>query len=249
MISGTCVGGVNSGPRPPARVFPGAGPLPDVRPEHRVQLHYDRDDDRLVGTVGDEPVEWHPVRHKRVSGRLGASFLEASWTTGDNYVPGPGGWVPRPDYVSDFPNIPADLMGSFAGSHAELHGVFHLGPNYAFERGSIVGQMGAVHLEATVLAASGGLCDTRTVVAEGTYGSVPLLVCATIDAGLSRGMLRGSVGGALVHIDLTRSAIRRPVRPGGPHLDFPGPQTDLSGSYDGPPELLAVMVGAMLKFL
>ncbi len=140
-----------------------------------------------------------------VSGRIGAVSLEASWTTGDNYVPRPGGWTPRPDYVSDFPNIPADLSGSFADLDAELHGVFHLDPNYAFQRGSVVGRIGAVHLEATVLAASGGLGDSRTVAVEGTYGSVSFEIYATIDAGLSRGILHGTVEEAIVHLDISRS--------------------------------------------
>ena len=233
----------------PTRVFPQLTSLPEVRPEHRVQLHYDQRDDRLIGTLGDEPVEWHLARHQRVSGRMGAVGLEASWTTGDNYVPEPGGWTPGPDYVSDFPNIPADLGGSFADRETELHGVFHLDPDYVFQRGSIIGHIGTVHLEATALAASGGLCDGRTVAVEGTYGSVSFEVYATIDAGLSRAMVHGSVDEALVHLDLNRSSVQRTLRPGRPPIDFPGPEVRVLGNYHGPPELLAVMVGAVLQFL
>jgi hypothetical protein len=249
IASGTSADGMNSGPRPPTRLFPDVASLPEVQPEHRVQLHYDHGDDRLIGTLGDEPVEWHLARHHRVSGRIGVAGLEASWTTGDNYVPEPRGWAPRSDYVSDFPNIPADLSGSFADLDAELHGVFRLAPNYAFQRGSVVGRIGAVHLEATVLAASGGLSDSRTVAVEGTYGSVNFEIYATIDGGLSQGMLHGRVGEAIVHLDISRSSVERSVRPGYPPIDLPGPQIDLSGSYHGPPELLAIMVGAVLEFL
>lgn len=233
--------------RPPTRVFPEEA-LP-VQAGHRVQLHYDRDTDRLVGTLANEAVEWHLVRRHGVSGNIGAARLEASWTIGNNYVPEPGRWSPGPDYVPVFPNITADLTGSFADLDAELHGVFHLDPDYAFERGSIVGRIGTVHLEATVLAASGGLNESRTVAVEGTYGPVPFEIYATIDAGLSRGVLHGSVEDAVVHIDVSRSSVRRTFRPGRPPIDLPGPQVNLSGSYAGPPELLAVMVGAMLKFL
>jgi len=249
IASGTSAEGMNSGPRKSTRLFPDGASLPEVQAEHRVQLHYDYGDDRLVGTLGDEPVEWHLARHHRVSGHIGGVGLKASWTAGDNYVPRPGGWAPRPDYVSDFPNIPADLSGSFADVDAELHGVFHLDPSYAFERGSIVGRIGAAHLEATVLAAAGGLSDSRTVAVDGTYGSVPFEIYATIDAGLSRGMLQGFVEEAIVHLDISRPPVQRSVRVAHQPIDRPGPQVDLFGSYHGPPELLAIMVGAVLEFL
>lgn len=107
-----------------------------------VQLQYDKIDCRLSGTLGDEPVEWQhldpdrgddqDIRRCVVSGRVGAAGFEASWTSGDNYVPEPGGWTPSPDYVSDFPNIPAHLTGSFGGLDAELRGVFHLNTAYVF---------------------------------------------------------------------------------------------------------------------
>jgi hypothetical protein len=230
-------------------VFPDVASLPEVRAEDRVQLHYDHREDRLVGRLGDKPVDWHLARYHRVSGRIGTVSLEASWTTGDNYVPRPGGRAPRPGYVSDFPNIPADLSGSFADLDAEVHGVFHLDPNYAIQRGSVVGRIGAVHLEATVLAASGGLSDSRTVAVEGTYGSVSFEIYSTIDAGLSRGMLRGTVEESILHIEISRPSVPRSVRAAYPPIDRPGPQVDLSGSYHGPPELLAIMVGAVLEFL
>ena len=52
-----------------------------------------------------------------------------------------------------------------------------------------------------------------------------------------------------MRLDLSRPWVRHSVRPGYPPVDDPGPQVDLSGRYDGPPELLAVMVGAMLEFM
>ena len=244
---------MNSGTEPRSRVFPdvGVGFIAQAPAEDRVELRYGSSDDRLVGTFGDEPVEWQLNRHQGVSGRMGAVELQASWTTGDNYVPEPGGWIPRPGYISDFPNIPAHLRGSFADLDAELHGVFHLDPNYSFERGSVVGRIGGVHLEATVLAASGGLGDSRTVAVEGTYGSVSFDVYATIDGGLSEGILHGSVDESVVHLDLRRPAARGSLRLGDPPLeiDVPGPQVDLAGHYHGPRELLALMIGAALEFL
>ncbi len=239
---------MNSDSRP-TRAFPDVGSLPETPAGHRVQLHYDQGDGRLIGTLGDDPMQWELVRYDHdVSGHIGAAGLEASWTTGNNYVPEPGGWTPDADYVSDFPNIPARLRGRFGDNDVELQGAFHLYPDYHFQRGSIVGRIGAVHLEATALRASGGLCASRTVVVEGTYGSLPFEVFATIDAGLSQGIVHGSVDTALVHLDLIRPSVQRSL-PERPPMDFPGRQVFTSGSYDGPPELLAVIVGTMLNFL
>ncbi len=225
--------GGEPGPRRLTPVFPDAPPVVDAPPEHRVQLRYDHGDNWLHGSACGQPVELDLVRHSNVSGRIGGHGLAASWATGDNYVPEPGGWTPTPDFVSDFPNIPADLTGSFAGQPAELHGVFHLDAEYRFERGSIAGRIGAVHLEATAQAASGGFSDSRTVVVDGTFGPTPFEIYASIDGGLTRGTVHGTVEGTTVHLDITPR----------------GPTIDVSGTYQGPPELLAIMVGTVLQFL
>jgi hypothetical protein len=229
----------------PTRVFPAAALSQDVPAGQQLSLTYDHDSSRLAGSLGVQTLEWDLERHGHTArGRIGELRFEADWTRGNNYVPRPGGRMPTPDYVSDFPNIPADLAGSFAGVDVELHGVFHLDPGYRFERGVILGRIGAVHLEATVLAASGGLSDSRTVAVEGTYGTVPFEVYATIDAGMSKGLVRGSVGEATVHLDLTRPPLPHPRAPMG----YPGPTVQIAGSYSGPPELLAIIVGSLLRF-
>ena len=245
---------IKTDPRPPrpTRAFPDGAALEEAPGEHRVELRYDDSDGRLSGTVSGQSVECHLVRHREVSGRMGDHDVEASWHSGDNYVPQPGGWTPRPDYVSDFPNIPAELTGSFGGHHAELRGVFHLNAQYGFERGSIVGRIGAVHLEATVQSASGGLCDTRTVAVDGTYGTTPFMIYATIDGGLSRGIVHGTIDGITVHLDISRPRTPYngpPGPPGSPALTLPGSRIDVSGGYQGPPELLAVIVGSVLQFI
>jgi hypothetical protein len=237
--------GTSTSPRGPIRTFPRLTSS-GAQSDPSVELHYDHVEDRLSGTLGEEAVEWRRS-DRRTSGHIGALSFEASWRTGDNFVPEPGGWTPGPDYVSDFPNIPTDLSGSFAGLEAELQGVFHLEPDFAFERGSILGRIGTVHLEATVLKASGGLSDSRTVAVEGNYGSVSFEIYATIDGGLSQGILHGSIDESTVHIDFSRPEFRRGTQPGDPLRDYAG--IDLSGNYDGPPELLAVMVGAILEFM
>ncbi len=239
-------------PRPPGPVFPDFGTVPEVPGEGLVSLHYDKGENRLTGTWGDQPVEWTLFPHRRVSGSIGATTLEATWTSGDNYVPTPGGWVPYPGYVSDFPNIPADLTGSVADRAAELHGVFNLDSSYLFRRGSIVGRIGDVRLEATVLAASGGFSSSCTVTVEGTHGNVSFKIFATIDGGLERGLVHGSVDEVTVHLDLVRPMVRGTLRDpdNGQHeIDLPGPNVEVSGRFHGPPELLALTIGALLEFL
>jgi hypothetical protein len=234
-----------TGENPPPRRFPVVVPPQDVPPEEQLALTYEQDSNRLRGHVGSHAVDCQLARHDRVAGVFGTLTFEAIWTSGDNFVPEPGGWTPGPDYVSDFPNIPASLSGSWGQMPVELSGVFHLNPSYRFERGSVVGRIGAVHLEATVLAVSGGLSDTRTVVVEGTYGAVQFEIYATVDGSMSEGMIRGDVGGGTVYLDLTRPSVPHPRRSSG----FPGPTVHIAGSYGGPMELLAITVGVVLQFI
>jgi len=242
------VTGPTASGRNPSRSFPEAPSVPSAPPDHQVNLVYEPDQDRLIGTLGVEPVEWELIRRHRVNGRIGAVGLDATWSIGNNYVPPPGGWTPHADYVSDFPNIPAVLHGSFAGQPVELRGVFHLSTQYAFERGSFVGRIGHVHLEATVLAASGGDSDSGTVVVEGTYGSAPFEIYASLDSP-SRGVVHGTLDDAAVHLELLSPPLEYSYRDGRPHLERAGNHVVVTGAYPGPPELLAVMVGAALQFL
>lgn len=105
-----------------------------------------------------------------------------------------------------------------------------------------------MHLEATVLNPTGGR-PGRTVTVEGTYGSVSFEVFATIDGGLTQGSIRGKVADAMMHLDFERPLVQQSVRGSDLTIDIPGQQVGVSGSYDGPPELLAILVGAVLDFL
>jgi hypothetical protein len=234
-----------NGENPPPRVFPVVVPPQGVPPAEQLELTYAQDSSRLTGHVGSQAVDWQLARHDRGGGLIGGLPFEAIWTSGDNFVPEPGGWTPGPDYVSDFPNIPANLSGSWGEMPVELSGVFHLNPSYCFERGSVVGRIGAIHLEATALSVSGGLSDTGTVVVEGTYGAVPFEIYATVDGSMSKGMVRGGVGGGTVYLDLTRPSVPHPRR----SRMFPGPTVHIAGSCGGPMELLAITVGAALQFI
>lgn len=130
--------------------------------------------------------------------------------------------------------------------------MFNLDSSYLFRRGSIVGRIGDVRLEATVLAASGGFSSSCTVTVEGTHGNVSFKIFATIDGGLERGLVHGSVDEVTVHLDLVRPMVRGTLRDpdNGQHeIDLPGPNVEVSGRFHGPPELLALTIGALLEFL
>lgn len=108
--------GLEAGPGLRTPAFSDVASGPEV--QHRVVLSYDHRDGELAGALGDETVEWHLDRHHQVPGRIGDHHLEATWATGNNYVPEPGGWTPCSEYVSDFPNIPADLTAGRSGTLA-----------------------------------------------------------------------------------------------------------------------------------
>jgi hypothetical protein len=158
------------------------------------------------------------------AGSIAGIPVAATWENGDNY--------------RVYPDVPSDLQGSFAGQPAELHATFHLEPGYYFDQGTITGHIGAEDFDATVeAAASGGLGGTRTVAVDGTLGSTEFTIYATIDGPLTFGQIRGTVAGTPIHIDAART--RQPD----------AEKTRLTGSYQGPPALLALAAGALLHFI
>lgn len=215
-------------PEPPARQFPAdTGPLGDIPGHARIDLIFERS--RLLsGSVGGQPVRLElnvPTHNGAAAGTIAGIPVSAAWVNGDNY--------------RIYPDVPSDLTGSFAGQPVELHATFHLEPGYFFDRGTITGHIGAEALDATVEAAAPptGLGGTRTVAADGTLGSTEFTIYATIDGPLTSGKLRGTVAGTPLRIDAARTH--------GPD----GGQTRLTGSYQGPPALLALTAGALLHFI
>jgi hypothetical protein len=214
-------------PETPARQFPAdAGPPGVIIPGHaRVDLTFERS--RLFsGSVGGQPVRLDlnvPTHDGAAAGTFAGIPVAATWENGDNY--------------RIYPDVPSDLEGSFAGQPVEIHATFHLEPGYFFDQGTITGHIGAEDLDATVERASGGLGGTRTVAVDGTIGSTEFTIYATIDGPLTFGQIRGTVAGTSIRIDAARTR--------DPH----GGQTRLTGSYQGPPALLALATGALLQFI
>ena len=214
-------------PETPARQFPADADPAGVIPGHAlVDLTFERS--RLLsGSVGGQPVRLElnvPTHNGAAAGSFAGIPVAAAWENGDNY--------------RVYPDVPSELKGSFAGQPVELHATFHLEPGYFFDQGTIAGHIGAEDLDATVEAAApGGLGGTRTVAADGTLGSTEFTIYATIDGPLTFGQIRGTVAGTPIHIDAART--REPD----------GVQTRLTGSYQGPPALLALAAGAFLHFI
>ena len=182
----------------------------------------------LSGSVGGQPVRLElntPTHNGRAAGTIAGIPVSATWVNGDNH--------------HIYPDVPSDLTGSFDGQPVELHASFHLEPGYFFDRGTITGRIGAEALEASVEAAAApeGMGGTPTIAAEGTLGSTEFTIYATIDGPLTFGHIRGTVAGAPIRIDAARTR--------GPD----GGRTRLTGSYQGPPALLALTAGALLHFI
>ena len=182
----------------------------------------------LSGSVGGQPVRLElnlPTHHGRAAGTIAGTPVSATWVNGDNY--------------RIHPDVPCDLTGSFAGQPVELHASFHLEPGYFFDHGTITGHIGAEALDASVeaVAAPGGVGGTGTIAADGTLGSTEFTIYASIDGPLTFGHIRGTVAGAPIRIDAARTH--------GPD----GGRTRLTGSYQGPPALLALTAGALLHFI
>jgi hypothetical protein len=176
--------------------------------------------------VGGRPVRLDlnvPASHGTAAGTIAGVPASATWVNGDNY--------------SIYPDVPSDLTGSFAGQPVELHATFHLEPGYFLDHGTITGHIGAEGLDATVQTAAGGLGSTRTVAVDGALGSTGFEIYAAIDGPLTAGRVRGTVAGNPIRIDAARTR-----RPGAD-------QTRLTGSYEGPPALLALTAGALLHFI
>jgi len=213
-------------PKPPARQFPADTDPAGVIPGHaRVDLIFERS--RLLsGSVGGQPVRLDlnvPTHNGTAAGTIAGIPASATWKNGDNY--------------DIHPDVPSDLTGSFAGLPVELHATFHLEPGYFFVHGTISGHIGAEDLDATAQTASGGLGSTGTVAVDGTLGSTEFTIYAAIDGPLTSGRIRGTVAGNSIRIDAVRT--RQPE----------GEQTRLTGSYQGPPALLALAAGALLHFI
>ena len=212
--------------RKPTRRFPAdTDPVGVIAKHARVDLIFERSR-LLTGSVGGQPVRLDlnvPTHDGAAAGTIAGMPTSATWKTGSNY------------YI--YPDVPSDLTGSFAGQPVELHARFHLEPGYLFHHGTITGHIGAEDLDATVEAASGGFGSSSTVAVDGTLGSTEFSIYAAVGGSPTSAKIRGTVAGNSIRIDAAQTG------------QAEGEQTRLTGSYQGPPALLALAAGALLHFI
>lgn len=128
-------------------------------------------------------------------------------------------------------DVPASLTGTFNKEPVSVRGSFHLASNYLFESGTVSGAVGEAGVSAQVVPISGE--TTSSIAVDGSYGATKLHIRASISGDLSFGQIVGTVGDHLVHLLARQSR--------GTHR--------ITGTYGGPPGLLALMVGGLLYFL
>lgn len=181
-------------------------------------------DARLVGSVGGAPVDMElevPRHTGQAAGTFNSNGLDArwrfvSWTIGDR--------------TRSYPAVSSSLQGSFAGQPAVLDAVFHLSSDHAFDHGTVSGHIAGGPVDLRLEAADGGLCDTGTVAASGTFAGAELSLYATV-APNRIAHVRGRVGTSPMRLDaIVGKALR------------------VRGTYLGPRALLAGAVGALLWF-
>jgi hypothetical protein len=188
----------------------------------RVDLvHQDR---QLSGLVGDAPVDFLldvPRHVGEARGNFAGRDFVASWQLGDNYF--------------EHPDLNGTAKGTFAGHEFDLQGVFHLDPNYAITAAEISGRIGGKEISARLQPALGGLSPTRTVAIDGTFAGTNFSIFATISGDLTRGHIRGQVGGHVIRLDADN--------------DNRTKTTGIKGTFGGPPAILTITVAAFLYFI
>ncbi len=168
----------------------------------------------LTGNLGVTAVELIcdlPRHDGALRGRLGGSPVAARWSTNGEEV---------------------SLTGTFGTLPVNLEGRFGHEPSDCFDAGDVTGRIGLQVLNAHVERADGGL-STSTIYAEGALADVSFSLWATLEGDLTRGIVRGTVGGRPFELTATSDYH---------HLH-------IVGTYQGPDALLIVIVGSLANFI
>ena len=127
--------------------------------------------------------------------------------------------------------LPATVVGTLAGVAASLSGIFDLGSSFLFQSGTLKGTAGGSPVQARAMNAPGE--STSSVSVEGDFAGTPFSLYGTISGDLTSGYVKGTVAGKAFNVAASsRSQV-----------------VDVTGSYVGPPDLLALIVGALIYFL
>lgn len=140
-------------------------------------------------------------------------------------------WSIEHDGSADQVTIPATVGGTLAGVPVSLRGTFDLAPSFLFASGTVSGTAGGTPVDARATRAQGE--SSSSVDVGGTFAGVPFSLYGTVSGDLSGGHVQGTVGGKAFKVTASRKA----------------EAVDLTGDFAGPPDLLALIVGALLYFL
>jgi Clp amino terminal domain, pathogenicity island component len=225
----------------PSAELPGdsLGPvgLEDVPEDARVELVY-HNSGVIEGTVAGAEVHLGGLGRSRrgsASGSWGEVAFGAAWSVGNVRQPPENPSTPSPVDVPGGLGQQAVIAGRFGQLAINLKGDFQLRPDQPLERAGLSGELGGHNITAEVSAADGGLGTTSAVVAEGTLGGARFELFAAFSDDSKRAVVRGSIGGAPVYLDVTRSE--------------PATSLRIVGSYPGEAPLLALVLGVMVRFL
>ncbi len=189
----------------------------------RVELTY-RDHNLVVGHLGGIAIHAEltvPSHSGTATGTFAGAALGASWHLNDNSAA-----HLEPSAVLD---------GELAGRGFHLRGRFVLQPDFLFDRGAVAGELCGESVVARVTTAKGGLDSTSTVAVHGTLGVTDFELFASVGGDLTRGIVRGTLGDRPVSLDAAREESSSTVR--------------ITGAYEGPPALLAVLLGVLVYFM
>jgi len=133
--------------------------------------------------------------------------------------------------LSDMSMVAGTVAGTLAGVVASLSGTFKLAPDFLFESGTITGMAGGSPVQAHATNAPGE--SSSSVNVQGDYAGSPFSLYGTLSGDLSSGYVQGTVAGKPFKVSASGSS----------------QIVDLTGNYSGPPDLLALIVGALLYFI
>ncbi len=191
-----------------------------------VHLVINRNTDNFVtGTIGGVAVRMSGAEagsFPTVTGELDKAVLSAEYSM-DDQAPQGSGYVTTVDFRGNFGTRPTDLTGTFRMDSISQ-----------FEDGTIAGTSGNQAVHATANLSFGADSGTAANV-KGIFAGVPFTLVGSLP--YPSGFVHGTVGGNEVHLI---------VKPTGQPGNFP--PLRVIGTYNGPPDLLALIIGSIAYF-
>lgn len=121
------------------------------------------------------------------------------------------------------------FLGEYGGRPVFLRSEVHLTPHYVLRHVDLSGMVGDRRLGARVVPVEAAAYGPRVLGIDGEWGGRTITLFASLADDGSRGQVDGVVDERQVNLVATRAGV--------------------GGEYDGPPELLPLLVGALLYFV